>query len=132
MSGIPPVVRHLLLCHSVRRNPDHPLAVDIVGVFSELRSSDDPPFPFHAPAFGVYVQVANGRGGGECLLRVRYTDTGAVVYETSRAMTFPLNPLAVRALFFSLENCVFPRPGLYSIQLRFENILLAQEPLLVR
>jgi hypothetical protein len=76
--------------------------------------------------------MANGRGKGRCAVRIVYPDTGLLVQETGRDQTFGQSPLVLRNLFFPLVGCVFPRPGLYLVQFRFEKALLAQEPLLVR
>ncbi len=132
MSGIPPVVRHLLLCREVRRNADDPLSVDVVGLFGTIVSRETPNFPLHVPLIGVYLQIANGRGASTCFIRVRHADTRSMLHESSRALTFASNPLNIRHLFLPIRDCVFSKPGLYIVQILFEDILLAQEPLLVR
>src|SRR4051812_41287717 len=120
MSGIPPLVRHLLLCREVRKNANDPLAVDIIGLISGLRSGNEPPFPFRAPPFGAFLQLAGGRGSGTCHVRIRYTDTGTSIYDAGYDINFSPNPLTIRNRFFLIADAVFPRPGLYMVQFGFD------------
>jgi hypothetical protein len=133
MSSIPPNVRHMLLCDDVRPDPENPGKLNVLGLVSSIRSTAEPPFPLRHPQLCLYLQVTEGRGKGNVRIVVREADSEVVVSATPpRELTFAGSPLSVAAMLFRVQDCVFPRPGLYWVQFCFGEQVLAQEPLLVR
>ena len=64
---------------------------------------------------------------------IREADTGRpVAGNRPHQVAFPADPLPVHGMVIRLLDCVFPRPGLYHVEFRFEGEVIAHEPLLVR
>lgn len=47
MTGVLPVVRHMIVCEDVLADAANPHRITIVGLISSIRSLDYPPYPFH-------------------------------------------------------------------------------------
>jgi hypothetical protein len=45
MADIAPVVRHLLVCEDLIRDPTNPQRVTLVNLIGHIRSPSQPPFP---------------------------------------------------------------------------------------
>jgi hypothetical protein len=133
MADIEPVVRHMLLCDDVRVDPTRPGRRDVLGWYSVLTSTLTPPFPLRFPSMCVYSLLVGGRGKGEARVAVRHADTDAVVQLSQRyRITFPADPLRLVYLKILVQNCTFPRPGLYTVELYWNQSLVAQESLRLR
>jgi hypothetical protein len=128
-----PTVRYLIVCEDVQTDPQHALRVTLVGLLSAIRSIDDPPFPLLYRELCVYVQLAECRGPGDGHIEIRHADSDRVVFQT-RTRTLPLgtDPLALFAVSFRIQNCLFPEAGLYWVQLWYNGAVLAQHPILLR
>ena len=133
MNGVDPFIRHMLLCEDVRRDPNNPNKVDVLGLLSTVRAVGEPAFPLHLPVLCVYLEVSGGRGTGQARIDCRQADSGQILFSNpSHALTFSPNPLAVRFLIFRITDCFFAEPGLYWIQFRYNQRILAEQPLVVR
>jgi hypothetical protein len=133
MSAIPPVVRHMLLCDTYRVDPNDRLRVDLLGVRHTFQASGNPRFPFTAPPFLVLLRFTGARGKAKCRIDVRHAATQQDVHKGPEQMvTFTAHPLSVLDLRIPVSGCAFPAPGLYTVQFRFEDRLISQEPLRVR
>ena len=133
MEGVDPFVRHMLLCEDTRRDPNNPKKVDVLGLLSTIQPVGESAFPLHLAALCVYLEVTGGRGTGQAQVDCRQADTGRVVFSSPpHALTFPLNPLAIRSLVFRIRDCIFSDPGLYWIQFCYNQKTLAEQPLVVR
>src|SRR5436190_20154240 len=122
MSGIPPVVREMMLCREARRDPSAPEEMTLHGLVNVIRADDDPPFPCRVPLLTVYLRLTGGRGEGQGRVVVLFADTGeAVLVGPEHPISFVPNPLLIRILSFRLRNCVFPRAGLYYVQFWYDD-----------
>jgi hypothetical protein len=133
MSDVVPIVRHMLVCDDVRLDPDNPHKVHVFGLVSTIQSSAEPSFPLLHPQLCIYLQVTGGRGSGEgeiVVVRADSEETGFA--SAAHALSFPANPLSVTGIVFRIQDCLFPEPGLYWVQFRYNEQTLAREPLLVR
>lgn len=130
---INPLVRYMLLCEDWYSDPRAANRVTIVGLISNLRATDDPPFPILYEELCVFLALTNGRGRGSAKIVCTYEATGRCVFETpSRSIDFGLDPLEIVGVPFRIQEMLFERAGLYSIQFWFDNELLAERPLLWR
>ncbi len=133
MSRVDPFIRHMLLCEDVRRDPNNPNKVDVLGLLSTIRAGGESAFPLHLPVLCVYLEVSGGRGVGQARIDCRQADSGQVIFSTPpHPLTFSLDPLAVRFLIFRVTDCFFPEPGLYWVQFCYNQRILVEQPLVVR
>ncbi len=133
MAVIPPVVRHMLVCDDVTRDPDNPERLNVLGLISAIDSGEDPPFPLRHPQLSIFLQMTNGRGSGMAQVLIREADTDQFVSAgRPHRVTFPKEPLLVHGAVFRLLGCLFPRAGLYYVEFWFDGEVIAEEPLLVR
>ena len=133
MIAIAPVVRHMLLCDDVVELPAGSGKVTLVGLVTNIESRLEPTFPLIHPSLCVYVQMTNGRGRADVQVLIRQVDSDRVVSGIRpRAVDFPTQPLRVHGMLFRILDCAFPTPGLYQVEFRVGDQVLAHEPLLVR
>lgn len=130
MAGIDPVVRHMLLCDDVRADPVNPHRLDVFGLATTLHAES---FPALVSELCVLLMLTEVRGPG--LGRVVVVDAEAQLAIFTGA-DHPIqprsNPLDVTGIVFRIRNCPFTKPGLYEVQFRYNEKVLAQQPLLVR
>jgi len=123
----------MLLCDEVRHDPDNPLKIDVFGLVSTIRALSDPPFPLRLPQLCTYLQLTGGRGTGQGQIATIHADTDQVAFTSvASALTFGSDPLAVLGVVFRMRDCPFPEPGLYWVQFRYNEKVLAQQALVVR
>jgi len=133
MSDLAPMVRHMLLCEDVRTDPANPKKVNVFGLVSTIQAVPDAAFPVCHPELCVYLQVTGGRGTGEGKIVAVQADTEQVVFTSSpHPIALGADPLAVLGLVFRIQDCIFPQAGLYWIQFRFNDNIIAEQPLLLK
>ena len=133
MAQLTPTVRYLILCEDVHTDPEFPRKVTIVGLLSSIHSMEEPPYPLLYEELCVFVQLAECRGPGDFRVEVRHADSDQVVFRTrSRTVQLPNDPLEVKAILFRLRSCLFMGPGLYWVQLWYNDAMLEQKPLVLR
>lgn len=65
-------------------------------------------------------------------LAIEEADSQTVILQTPRERySFGNDPLKMVGKSFRFRSCVFPSPGLYSVQLWYNGIVVAQESLFV-
>lgn len=127
----PPVVRQFVLCDEVRLNPNNPRKINAYGLTVRLRSVDGR-FPLVCRQLCTYIALSNGRGRGVGQVVAVEVDTGKVCWATSsQSIDLGVNPLAIHAFNFRMRNCVFPAPGAYAIQFRYNGHEVAEQTLIV-
>jgi hypothetical protein len=132
MASLLPVVRYLILCEKIPFDPVHPRRVSLTNLIGRIRSHSQPPFPHRASEFCVYAQLTECRGDADVLIQIEEEDTQAVIFQTpSQRHSFGNDPLHVFGIKFPVRDCVFPSAGLYSVQLCYNGIVIAREPLKV-
>lgn len=130
---VPPLVRHMLLCHDVRQAGENWRSLDILGLTSAIFPEEGSTYPLKHSQLCVFLQLAGGRGVGKAQIVAVFADTDDVVWTVpARDVVFGSDPLPVTALVFRVRDCVFPAPGLYWIQFRYNGQVLAEEPLRAR
>lgn len=128
-----PVVRYMLLCEDCRVDPADPRRVDIVGLLTNIRSLDDPPYPLLYPELCVFVAMTECRGEGRVQIACVHEETGRRVFVSpERRVAFANDPLEVAGMIFRIKECLFPRSGLYSIQLWYNGEKIEECPLRLR
>lgn len=133
MSDVAPVVRHMLVCEDVRTRPDNPKKVDVLGLLSTIRTVPEGAFPLRSPQLCVYLQLTGGRGTGEAKISVVEADSDSIAFTSApHQIAFGTDPLEVLGLVFRIQECLFPRSGLYWVQFLFNDTIIAQESLLLK
>lgn len=130
---IKPLVRYMLLCDDWFVDPDHRSRVHIVGLISNIRSLEEPPYPFLFREFCVYLALTEGRGQGTGRIVCVFEDSGQPIFQTRpRLISFGSDPLAVIGVPYRISDCRFPEAGLYTVQFWFDDEKLAECPLRLR
>jgi hypothetical protein len=114
MSTIAPVVQHLLLCREVRRDPNPPHSIDLLGVVVGTRAGASGSYPLQLPDLSVFVQLTGRYGEGTMYVTVREADTDTPVHNGPKhTLSASSNPLAVRMATVRIRDCTLPNAGLY-------------------
>jgi hypothetical protein len=133
MAELNPTVRYLILCEDVQTDATNSPRVTLVGLISALRSIEQPPFPLLFPEICVFLQMTECRGSAEGRIEIHYADSNAVVFRTrTRTIQFSSDPLEVVGATFRIRNCFFQAPGLYWVQFWYNELMIAQQPLVLK
>jgi hypothetical protein len=126
-----PVVRQFVLCDYVAPDPDNPRKINAFGLTVRVRSLDGR-FPTLCEQLSTYLALSNGRGRGVGQVVAVRVETGEVCWATApQPIDFGTNPLAIHAFSFRMRNCVFPAPGPYAIEFRYNGVAIADQTLIV-
>ena len=129
-----PTARCFVVCEEVAPDPVALHMLSLLRVVHAIRPARGAGYPVVQPQLAVFAQLTGGRGEGAVRVEVRNADSDAVVYRTRSAQArFDANdPLAVRGVRIRILNLAFPVAGLYWVQLRYDDEVLAQAPVLLR
>ena len=132
MADVAPVVRHLLVCEDLIRDPTNPQRVTLVNLIGHIRSPFQPPFPYRREELCVFVQLTEGRGVGDVWIAVEQADTERTILRNpTHRVSFSPNPVEVAGLSFRIRKWTFPSPGLYWVQFWYNGTMLAREPIIL-
>lgn len=133
MTEAHPTVRYLIICDDVQVDPDNAYRVTIAGLISAIRSVEEPAYPLLYPELCVFLQFVECRGPAEGRVEIRHADTDQVAFRTrTRTIPFVKSPLDVMVVTFRIRNCLFPSAGLYMVQFRYNEQMIAEQPLLLK
>jgi hypothetical protein len=119
MIRLPEVVA-LTLCHHMDVNPQLQ-QLSLVGFFHSLRF---PGFPTAPQRFTVHTVLFGGSGEGTMELAISQMETEATIDVYRRWFAFPERWMNID-LEIPINRCVFPEPGRYHLQLRFDDRYLS-------
>jgi len=126
-----PIVRHMLICDDARPTRGNPRKMTVHGLLNTIEVQSRR-FPARF-GFCVYLLLTECRGSGIGRIRVVDAESGELGYEGGGLnLRFGKDPLLAHAVVVRITECELPAPGLYWIEFRYEDELLAREPLLVR
>lgn len=133
MSRLPsPVVRSLVACEEIVRDADTQ-QVSLLRVVNTVRSNGAPAYPALRPHFAVFAVLTSGRGAGELWMEIRAAEGEGVIYASPRQrVAFPDDPLMLHGASYRIRNLVFPLPGLYWVQLRYDGAVIADLPVVLK
>lgn len=127
-----PIVRYMLLCEgwefsSLRRR------ITIIGLLSNIAADEDPSFPLVVPELCVFLALTEARGRGEgCIVCIDEAEGTPIFATPPRSIDFADDPLDVIGLPFRIQDCPFPRAGMYVIQFFYDGVVLDERPLRLR
>lgn len=132
MTGLLPVVRHLLVCDDLIYDPARPQSMTFKNLLGNIRSLAHPPYPLLYPQICVYVQLTECRGAGEVRLRIEEADANTLIYQTPKLkVSFGNDPLKKHGLPFRIRDLLFPSAGLYVVEFWYNDVKLKEETLLL-
>jgi hypothetical protein len=127
-----PVVRYMVMCEKVKRDPGKAHPISLIGVIGQLHRSSKGEFPRLLPEFYVFLQLTECRGPGRARIEIRHAESDELVIRTITAdLDFATDPLAVQGLSIRIHDCSLPRAGLYDVQFWYNDAMIAQHPLQV-
>jgi hypothetical protein len=133
MSTVAPVVRHMLLCRDGRRDPSAPGRVDLLGLLVSVRAGPTKSYPLQLPDLTAFAQLTGRHGEGIIHVTLREADTETLIYDgPEQTLAASTNPLTVHMATIRISGCVLPQPGLYWVQLCYNDEIIAEEPLTAR
>jgi hypothetical protein len=108
-----PVVKGMLLCTDVLPGPAGSGNVHLMNVFASFRPAGQPPFPFHAPQFCVFLDLTDAEGEGRGQIMVRHAESDTIVFASNEHPIQFRSRLQRRWVLFRLHDCTFPGAGVY-------------------
>ncbi len=127
-----PVVRFLIACEDIRRDPENPNKITLVNLINKIRPMEHEDYPLVAARFCVFVQLTECRGQGEVHLQMVHADSEEVMFRTrNRSLQFANQPLNLYGISFRILEAVFPMPGLYYLELWYNSTCLFQHSLIL-
>jgi hypothetical protein len=117
-----PIVRYMILCEDWIAAPQDAPRVTIIGLLSNIRTIDQPPYPLVYHQLCVFLALTEGRGEGTGRIACVFEETGQTVFQTpDRSIVFGRDPLEVVGVPFRIRDCPFPQPGVYSVEFWYDN-----------
>lgn len=135
MSAAPPrpTARCLILCERVVPDAENPKRLSLLRVISTARPAAGDDYPLVQAELSVFAQLTECRGAGRIRIEVRNADTEAVTYRSpEQRFTVPNDPLKIHGVTFRIRNLVFPEPGLYWVQLWYDDDVLTHTSITFR
>lgn len=130
---IEPVVRQMILCEDVERDPANPNRINIMGLMNTVVLPEGQPLPFVISQIAVYLLLAGGRGPATVSLAGHYVDSEQMIFETAgRQVNFGNDPLRAHGLIHRVRDVRVVHTGVYWIRFRYNGRAIAEQLLEVR
>jgi hypothetical protein len=125
-----PFIRYFVVCEAFSFEANR--KISLLRLLSTIRSPSLALFPLTFPTLCAYALLSECRGRGSFRIEIHQAATGQTVYSTKTYdHDFGNDPLHLFGLPFRIHNCVFPEPGLYTVEFWYNNGVLAEYPLLL-
>ena len=109
---ITPVAKALYICDGTIGFANQ--KTDLMGIFNAIRA---PQYPHRQGHFVIFAQLLGGLGQVPFYFDIRYAADGTPVHSTkARLMYFPNRDTIVQ-MAYTMQDCPFPQPGIYLIEL---------------
>lgn len=126
-----PLVQYMILCKDVRLEGPSPKRMNVYGLMTHVQSPIGA-FPAHIAEFCILMALRNGRGPGTAMISAVNEDTGETCWNSvPMRINFGADPLETRWLSFRMKEVTFPNAGVYSVEFRYNDIVLASQALIV-
>lgn len=126
----PPLVRYMIVCEDARLEGQNARRLNIYGLLLRWRSPTST-FPQICPQLCIFLVLSNGRGTGTGVISAIHEETGLVCWRATQTLRFGNDPLAFRGAYFRVKNAIFPVPGAYTLEFRYNDAVLAAQTLKV-
>jgi len=125
---VEPVVRQMILCEEVERDPDNPRRINIMGLMNTVIVPPDEPMPFLLRQIAVYLLLAGGRGPATLSLSAYQAESEEMVYETAgRSVDLGQDPLRAHGLIHRMQDVGIHERGVYCIRFRYNGREIAEQ-----
>ena len=111
-----PVVKSIVLCDDVMPGPPGTENVHLMNVFSAIRPTRVPPFPYRLTQACVFLQLTDAEGRIEVQIIVKHLESDQIVFASSEHLIDFEHRLQAKWVLFRLRDCPLPDPGLYCIE----------------
>jgi len=124
----------MMVCEDVVPDATNRNRLSLLRVVHAIKPKVGVEYPLTHPQLCAFAQLTEGRGTGQMRVEVRHADMDEVVYRSPTVeVKFPGNdPLTIHGVYFRFLKIQFPSPGLYWIQLWYDDSLLIQNPVVLR
>ena len=131
MNPLVPVVRYMVVCEKVMRDDTKVHSTSLVGLINRLVSEGS--FPRVFSDFSAFLQITGCRGPGRGRVEIDHPESGEMVFWTKNtSLSFSSDPLVLQGLTVNVRGCSFPEPGWYDVQFWYNDVMLAEQPILVK
>ena len=128
-----PIVRHCIPCSDILYSHEFPRRATLLYVLSSIEPTDLLPYPYHCRQLCLFAQLSNGRGSGEIQVVIRRADDDIIVHKSPVwPIAFSADPLEVVGVPIRIHDVLFPEPGMYLIELMYENQVLKDLTIICR
>ena len=126
-----PIVRHLIVCEDIQRG-SIPERFTLVNVISRIRALDPVPFPLLYRELCVMAICTECRGPGRVQIQIIDEESEDICRKGPVwPVSFPNDPLRIIGFPFRIGDIPFPQASVYKVQLLYNGVVLAEEPLRV-
>jgi hypothetical protein len=123
----------MTLCEDWGAAPDNQRRVNILGLLTNIHSVDEPAYPLLFREICVFLALTEARGTGSAQIVCVHDETDQRIFGTPKqTIAFGDDPLDVVGVPFRIRDCLFPREGLYSVQLWYNDQMVEERPLRLR
>jgi hypothetical protein len=99
---------------------------DLLGLFNAIRTKT---YPHRARYFCAFAQLVGGLGDVPFFFDITNLANDELIRTTdTQIMYFPSRTVLIQCVM-AIENCVFPEPGIYTVELFCNNTCVADVPL---
>lgn len=131
---VPPVVRYMILRDEWTSDATVPGGrITTHGILTRIQPIAERAYPALLDQICVVMFLAEMRGSGVTQIVCVREETGRIAFATpEHTLSFRNDPLEVVIVPFRIRNCIFRKPGYYSVQFRYNGVVVEERSLLVR
>ena len=123
-----PRVHVMVLCDEIEPSSVEEDVFDLRGVRTHFIA---PSFPYTHPQLSVYLQATGHEGTAVGWAVVSDPETDTQIYVSQQAEIPFDGPLSFVMVRWRLEDCSFPEPGVYYIEIHFDGKLVSERALIL-
>ncbi len=131
---VAPRVRYMIVCDEVLKDEQRPGKLIIVGLTTLVVWPAGSTTPVRLDRLVVLLILTDGRGADMARIRCVNEETGLPVFELpSQRISFEgKDPTGHYGVTFTIPDCRFPAPGVYTIQFLYDDKVLSEQLVTVR
>ena len=110
----------VIICDNIITDPSTNKKT-LFGLFNNIIA---PSFPVNLQKICIFVTIYNGNGKYNANFKIIHSDDSEAIYEAKGPVKFE-DPNHVVEMGFIIEDLVFPKPGIYSIEFYCDEELIS-------
>ncbi len=132
MAAPAPVVRYLIVCERIDKDPSNPRKLSAINLIGNINPTSGSMYPIYFQEFVVLCFLTEGRGTVQIRIEISQ-DSGSPIYRGSeQTIAFGPDVLGVNAASFRIRDLVIPIAGVYDVKLYIDGVEIACHPLRAR